>query len=141
MKKILVLLSLVSTTALAKEFSIDVVLQQCKNNPAIVSDMAITDCYQVAIKSWDKMLNTEYKQLMSDSESSKEFKDSLKKSQLVWIKYRDLYTDTIKKYYNNEQGSYWGIVGTENIMNITKNKAIELHKLRISNDPSASPDD
>ncbi|EFB2559367.1 DUF1311 domain-containing protein, partial [Escherichia coli] len=26
-------------------------------------------------------------------------------------------------------------------MNITKNKAIELHKLRISNDPSASPDD
>ncbi|EFB5146719.1 DUF1311 domain-containing protein, partial [Escherichia coli] len=23
----------------------------------------------------------------------------------------------------------------------TKNKAIELHKLRISNDPSASPDD
>ncbi|EFE2389671.1 DUF1311 domain-containing protein, partial [Escherichia coli] len=105
MKKILVLLSLVSTTALAKEFSIDVALQQCKNNPAIVSDMAITDCYQVAIKSWDKMLNTEYKQLMSDSESSKEFKDSLKKSQLVWIKYRDLYTDTIKKYYNNEQGS------------------------------------
>ncbi|HBB1604783.1 TPA: DUF1311 domain-containing protein [Escherichia coli] len=141
MKKILVLLSLVSTTALAKEFSIDVALQQCKNNPAIVSDMAITDCYQVAIKSWDRMLNTEYKQLMSDSESSKEFKDSLKKSQLVWIKYRDLYTDTIKKYYNNEQGSYWGIVGTENIMNITKNKAIELHKLRISNDPSASPDD
>ncbi|HDR9825321.1 TPA: DUF1311 domain-containing protein [Escherichia coli C186-61 (10h)] len=141
MKKILVLLSLVSTTALAKEFSIDVALQQCKNNPAIVSDMAITDCYQVAIKSWDKMLNTEYKQLMSDSESSKEFKDSLKKSQLVWIKYRDLYTDTIKKYYNNEQGSYWEIVGTENIMNITKNKAIELHKLRISNDPSASPDD
>lgn len=141
MKKILVLLSLVSTTALVKEFSIDVALQQCKNNPAIVSDMAITDCYQVAIKSWDKMLNTEYKQLMSDSESSKEFKDSLKKSQLVWIKYRDLYTDTIKKYYNNEHGSYWGIVGTENIMNITKNKAIELHKLRISNDPSASPDD
>lgn len=46
MKKILVLLSLVSTTALAKEFSIDVALQQCKNNPAIVSDMAITDCYQ-----------------------------------------------------------------------------------------------
>ncbi|EGT5183347.1 DUF1311 domain-containing protein [Cronobacter sakazakii] len=141
MRKLLVLLFFFSATTLAKESSIDVVLEQCKNEHVNVSDMAINDCYQAAIKSWDKMLNAEYKQLMSDTETSEEFKDSLKKSQLVWIKYKDQYTETIMKYYNNQKGSYWGIVGAENVMNITKNKAIELHKLRISNDPSASPDD
>lgn len=103
--------------------------------------MGIANCYQKATKSWDDMLNAEYQQLMSDTETSKEFNDSLKKSQLAWIKYKDLYTDTIKKYYSNEQGSYWEIVYTENVLNITKSKAIELHKLRISNDPSASHED
>ncbi|EMU85699.1 hypothetical protein ECMP0210175_1538 [Escherichia coli MP021017.5] len=139
MKKILVLLLFVSTATLAKGNAIDTELENCKNVPSI-PDMGIADCYQKATKSWDVMLNAEYKQLMSDTEASKEFKDSLKKSQLAWIKYKDLYTDTIKKYYRNEQGSYWGIVYTENVMNITKRKAIELHKLRISNNPSASPE-
>jgi uncharacterized protein YecT (DUF1311 family) len=130
-----------SSSALAEESVIDKELKQCKINPNTVSDMAIVNCYTTAAKSWDKVLNDEYKSLISDTELSKAFKDSLKKSQLAWIKYRDLNIDTINRFYDNEHGSYWQIVSTENKMNITKNKAIELHKLHISNDPSVKPED
>lgn len=140
MNKLLVLLLLASTTTLAKGNAIDTQLDKCKNDPSI-PDMGIADCYQKAAKSWDAMLNDEYKQLMSDTELTKEFKDSLKKSQLAWIKYKELYTNSIKKFYGNEQGSIWSIVYIENVMLITKDKALELHKLRLSTDLSASPED
>ncbi len=140
MKKLLLLL-LFSTGVFAKESVIDQKLEQCKNDPQNVSTIAIVDCYNTATKSWDKMLNDEYKLLMTDKELSTEFKDSLKKSQLAWIKYKDLYTDSARKFYSNQQGSYWGIVYTENVMDVTKNKAIELHKLRMSANPASNPED
>lgn len=139
MKKLLLLL-LFSTATLAKGNVIDTQLEKCKNDPSI-PDMGIVDCYQKAAKSWDAMLNDEYKQLMSDTELTKEFKDSLKKSQLAWIKYKDLYIDSVKKFYSNHQGSIWGIVYTENVMYITRDKALELRKLRLSTDLSAPPED
>lgn len=140
MKKLLILL-LISTAAFAKESLIDQKLTQCKNDPQNTSTIATESCYEAATKSWDKMLNEEYHLLMTDTELNKEFKDSLKKSQLVWVKYKDLYTDAIKKFYSNEQGSIWGLVYIENVTNITKDKALELHKLRMSTDLSASADD
>ncbi|MGE4698764.1 lysozyme inhibitor LprI family protein [Yersinia enterocolitica] len=142
MKKLLpILLILFSSSTLSKASVIDKELVQCRSNPVNVSDMAIADCYEAATKSWDKLLNAEYELLISDTDLSKEFKDSLKRSQLAWIKYKDLSLDAITKFYDNERGSYWQIVSTENKMLITKNKAVELHKLRISSDPSAPAED
>ncbi|MEN3753869.1 lysozyme inhibitor LprI family protein [Mangrovibacter sp. SLW1] len=57
---------------------------------------------------------------------------ALRDSQRLWIKYRDAYIEAMKTYYQQEQGTIWGLVAAESIMNITRDKALDLYRLRNS---------
>ncbi len=80
----------------------------------------------------DNELNKQYQLLIADKKLSSRFKTALKKSQLAWIKYRDLNLEAINRFYDTQQGTYWGIAAMANKIELTKNKALELTKLRTS---------
>ena len=134
MKKIIFALLLFPGLAMAnKQFdALDKKTEACAQNAQTTQDS--NQCLYDAMTRWDNVLNTEYKLLMS--EQSGEFKTALRDSQRAWIKYRDAYFDSVNKYFQQEQGTIWGTIAIDNKMQFVRNKAIELHKLRISTDVS-----
>lgn len=133
MKKLtIVIILFISKLVLADNNNIDQGLAQCLAKPTTVSTLDSVDCYQNALKLWDKELNQQYQLLITDKKLSPRFKTALKKSQLAWIKYRDLNLEAINHFYDTQQGSYWGIAAMANKIELTKNKALELTKLRTS---------
>lgn len=128
---VLLLLSAVSTTALANDDFIKVLdgkIKTCTSNAE--NTLATVDCYNTGLQAWDSELNTQYKLLLADQ--SAEFKTSLKKSQNSWIKYRDSYIEAMQEYYKQQEGTIWSVVMSEAKVRITRDKAIELYKLRTS---------
>ncbi|MGM0938621.1 MAG: lysozyme inhibitor LprI family protein [Pseudomonadota bacterium] len=112
--------------------SINKTQEKCLSNPNTISNLDIIECYEDSYNSWDKMLNKEFQLMMKDQELTPDFKLALKKSQQAWIKYKSLADESINRFYDNQQGSYWKIVALINKNDLTKNKAIELYNLRIS---------
>lgn len=112
--------------------SINKTQEECLSNPNTISNLDIIECYEDSYNSWDKMLNKEFQLMMKDQELTPDFKLALKKSQQAWIKYKSLADESINRFYDNQQGSYWKIVALINKNDLTKNKAIELYNLRIS---------
>lgn len=132
---VLLLLNSTSTAALANDDFIKVLdekITTCKSNAE--NTLATVDCYNSGLKSWDNELNKQYKLL--SSEQSDEFKSSLRKSQNSWIKYRDSYIEAMGEYYKQQGGTIWGVMLSEAKVRITRDKAIELYKLRTSTDLS-----
>lgn len=112
--------------------SLDGKLSSCKDKAE--NTLAIIDCYNVSLKKWDNELNNQYKLLKVDK--SEDFKLSLKESQEQWIKYRDSYIKAMQSFYRQEEGTIWGIIMSEGKLRVTRDKAIELYKLRTSTDLS-----
>ncbi|KEA53406.1 hypothetical protein DT73_08590 [Mangrovibacter sp. MFB070] len=108
--------------------SIDNALLQCKNNAE--NTLASQLCYKTAITQWDAELGKQYKLLMNGQPEN--VRVALRDSQRLWIKYRDAYIEAMKTYYQQEQGTIWGLVAAESIMNITRDKALDLYRLRNS---------
>lgn len=132
---VLLLLSTASTATLANDDFIkllDEKITTCTSNAE--NTLATVDCYNTGLRSWDSELNKQYKLLLS--EQSDEFKASLRRSQSSWIKYRDLYIEAMGEYYKQQGGTIWGVVLSEAKVRITRDKAIELYKLRTSTDLS-----
>lgn len=98
----------ISKLVLADSINIDQTLEQCLAKPTTVSTLDSVDCYQNALKLWDNELNKQYQLLIADKKLSSRFKTALKKSQLAWIKYRDLNLEAINRFYDTQQGTYWG---------------------------------
>lgn len=111
---------------------INIVQQDCLSSPKTISNLDIIKCYEDSYNSWDEMLNNEFQLMMKDQELTSDFKLALKRSQQAWIKYKLLADESINRFYDNQQGSYWKIVALINKNDLTKNKAIELYNLRIS---------
>ncbi|WP_371928290.1 lysozyme inhibitor LprI family protein [Pectobacterium sp. 21LCBS03] len=82
------------------------------------------------MKAWDTELNKQYKLLLADQ--SEEFKANLRKSQVAWIKYRDSYLEAMRSFYMQQDGTILGIVMSDAKLRVTRDKAIELYKLRTS---------
>ncbi|WGL94860.1 lysozyme inhibitor LprI family protein [Arsenophonus nasoniae] len=131
-KLTIVIMLFISKLVLADSINIDQTLEQCLAKPTTVSTLDSVDCYQNALKLWDNELNKQYQLLIADKKLSSRFKTALKKSQLAWIKYRDLNLEAINRFYDTQQGTYWGIAAMANKIELTKNKALELTKLRTS---------
>lgn len=130
---VLLLLISVSTTVLANDDFIKVLdgkITTCTSNAE--NTLSTVNCYNTGLKAWDSELNTQYKLLLADQ--STEFKTSLKKSQNSWIKYRDSYIEAMQEYYKQQDGTIWGIIMSEAKVRITRDKVIELYKLRTSTD-------
>ncbi|MDU7378847.1 MAG: lysozyme inhibitor LprI family protein [Enterobacteriaceae bacterium] len=123
-------LAFMSQSALADEIgnSIDSTLQKCKMNA--VSSIDTVQCYAIATTAWDKELGTQYKLLMKDLPDN--VRVALRDSQREWIKYRNTYYKGIEEFYKKEEGTIWTLISAESKMNVIKDKAIDLNRLRNS---------
>ncbi|MBO1630396.1 DUF1311 domain-containing protein [Yersinia pseudotuberculosis] len=131
---IIVLLLSLGSTAYAKELrkDIDESLDKCKDS--VVSTMEIVDCYGSSIDAWEAELNKQYKLLLQDQ--PKEIQADLRNSQRAWVKYKESYISAMKSFYSQERGSIWGLVMSESKMNVIRDKAIDLYRLRNSTNMS-----
>lgn len=107
---------------------IDAELEQCQNNAQTTIDSS--ECYSQAIAAWDKALNMQYQALLKDNPES--VRKALRASQRQWIKYKDSYNEATNEYYRQEQGTIWGIIAAETKMNVIRDKALSLYRLRES---------
>lgn len=108
--------------------SIDAQLEQCQNAAQTTIDSI--ECNQQAMVAWDRELNLQYQALLQDNPPS--VRDALRTSQRQWIKYKDAYNEAINQYYRQEQGTIWGIIASETKMNVIRDKALSLYRLRQS---------
>ncbi|UZX56250.1 DUF1311 domain-containing protein [Yersinia ruckeri] len=127
------LLSL-STIAYSKELRKDIDDNLIKCKASAVSTMESVDCYASATDSWEAELNEQYKLLLQSQ--PKEIQVNLRNAQRAWVKYKESYISAMIDFYSQERGSIWGIVMSESKMNVTRDKAIDLYKLRNSTNMS-----
>ncbi|WNY88888.1 lysozyme inhibitor LprI family protein [Leclercia adecarboxylata] len=113
--------------------NIDSSLKQCKIDAISTSDSQ--NCYNVALKEWDSELGKQYKLLMNGQ--SDNVRVVLRDSQRQWIKYRDQYVSAIDVFYKQQDGTISSLIAAESKLNITRDKAIDLHRLRNSIDLSS----
>lgn len=112
--------------------NIDSTLDKCKKNA--ISTIDSQNCYNTATSAWDSELNKQYKELIKDQPES--VRTALQNTQRLWIKYRDSYAETMNQYYKQQEGTTWGLVSQESKMSITRDKAIDLYRLRNSTNVS-----
>lgn len=122
------LLGTVSAFADSIGQDIDSRLLQCKNDAVTTIDSK--NCYSTAFNEWDAELSKQYKLLLKDQPEN--VRTALRDSQRLWIKYKDSYSDAMNKFYQQEQGTIWGLIAAELRMNITRDKALDLYRLRNS---------
>jgi len=107
------------------EHPIDKRLSECIKKNSTTAGM--NSCTDEACKQWDAELNKYYKLLMGVL--SKEQKQQLKDSQLVWLKYRDLETKFRTDALLNRQGTIYSNLAAAEVMDIVKKRALELKSL------------
>ncbi|WP_411753197.1 lysozyme inhibitor LprI family protein [Serratia sp. (in: enterobacteria)] len=139
-KKIIMTALLLSlgTTAYSKDLRKDIDDKLAKCKASVVSTMETTDCYVTATNSWEAELNKQYKLLLQDQPN--EIQTNLRNTQRAWIKYKESYISAMRDFYSQERGSIWGIVMSESKMNVTRDKAIDLYRLRNSTNMSGEED-
>ncbi|WP_300004863.1 lysozyme inhibitor LprI family protein [uncultured Cedecea sp.] len=108
--------------------NIDTELKQCQDKAQTTLDSS--ECYRQAMADWDKELNTQYQALLKENPES--VRKALRASQRQWIKYKDSYNEATNEFYRQEQGTIWGIIAAETKMNVIKDKALSLYRLRQS---------
>ncbi|WP_152412240.1 lysozyme inhibitor LprI family protein, partial [Edwardsiella tarda] len=72
----------------------------------------------------------QYKLLLKGQ--NKNVQSGFRNAQRDWIKYRDSEISAMQVFYRQETGTVWGIVMLESKMNIIRDKAIDLYRLRNS---------
>lgn len=107
---------------------LDTRLANCQQQA--VSTLANVHCYDVASAAWDAELNTQYRLLLTGQSPAAQ--EALKVSQRAWVSYRDSYFQAMNRYYQQQQGTVWGIVAAESKLNVIKEKARDLYRLRNS---------
>lgn len=96
--------------------------------------LASVDCLNQGLAAWDTLLNSQYRILLRSQ--PEEVKSSLRKAQRAWIKYRDDYLLAMQAFYRQQQGTIWQIVMADSALRLTRDRAVELYRLRTSTDLS-----
>lgn len=107
---------------------LDTQLERCQQQA--VSTLENLQCYEAANTAWDRELNNQYKQLLAGQSLAAQA--ALKKAQRAWIGYRDSYFQGINHFYQQQQGTVWGPVAAESKLNVVRDKARDLYRLRNS---------
>lgn len=131
MKKILISVLLLTGPASAAEIlrqDLDTRLANCQQQA--VSTLDNIQCYEAASKAWDSELNKQYRLLLAGQSS--EAQAALKNAQRAWISYRDSYFLAMNRFYQQQQGTVWVLVASESKLNVIKEKARDLYRLRES---------
>lgn len=98
-------------------------------------------CNKGTIEFWDKVLNLEYGLIRNSVEFDKKsehekFLKEIKVAQLAWIKYRDAAEKSIQAFYGQFDGTIWNQEAIDEIINLTKDRAMNLCNMRKSIDLS-----
>ncbi len=132
MKKLLlvIILSSLATNVFAKNLrkDIDDKLAQC--NKAAITTLDSVDCRSTAADEWEAELNNQYQLLLKGQ--SPEVQANLKNAQRAWIKYKNSYVSAMASFYRQEEGTVWTIIMAESKLNVIRDKAIDLYRLRTS---------
>ncbi|PTY01328.1 hypothetical protein DB346_13405 [Verrucomicrobia bacterium LW23] len=81
---------------------------------------------QQALAKWDAELNAAYKELGGMLKPAG--KDALKAAQLQWIKFRDAEIEVIKNSIYLMDGTMWLQVGDNRVMELTRDRALQLRR-------------
>ena len=74
----------------------------------------------------------EYSVSLADKRSAGALSPADKSGAAQLLQYRDGYNAAIATYYQQQQGTIWPLVAAESKMNIIRDKAIDLYRLRVS---------
>lgn len=99
-------------------------LQQCLDSAENYTTAGMSNCVIKATAKWDKVLNQNYKKLMSLL--SPETKKKLRESQRKWIEFRDKEILLSRELYNELGGTMWIPIIYETNMKLTRDRALEL---------------
>lgn len=88
------------------------------------STAGIIDACLWAAKEWDKLLNENYKVLMKKLD--KKSAEKLRKSQIEWIKFRDLEFEFIHEFYRGFDGSMYRTVAAGFQTDFVRERALSL---------------
>lgn len=119
-----VLMSVSVAVATEKELKhpIDIQLEYCINlNHTTVG---MNTCVVEAMSMWDKEMNKVYKELISTL--SVKQKVALKKSQVVWLKYRNEESVFLDNFYGDFQGMMWINILSGDKLNLLKQRTLML---------------
>lgn len=94
---------------------IDRALKQCRKEHA--TTIGISDCKQLALIAWDSELKRAYKNLGGDENAE------LEKAMVAWIKFRNAQIKYLRDEYGKRNGTIWGLVYMDHVIDITKNQA------------------
>jgi len=108
--------------------SIDSQLEACQNNAQTTLDSQ--NCYLIATQAWDAELNKQYQALLKDQPQA--VGNALRDSQRQWLKYKNDYDAAMNLFYQQQQGTIWGIIAAHSKMSVIKDKALDLYRLRTS---------
>ena len=124
------------STAVAAEkdvkHSIDIQLEHCIDsntttaggNTLNPTTVWMNTCTADAMNKWDKEMNEIYKKLMSTLTIKQ--RASLKKSQVVWLKFRDEESIFLDNFYGDFQGTMWSNILRGDKLSITKQRTLML---------------
>ena len=101
---------------------IDASLDECLDKSKCVTAVMV-DCLKKAHREWEVEMDKYYNLLMDILDD--EPKEKLKKSQVAWMKYRDLEFEYIPTYYQ-DVGSYQGPTSWGHKLSIVKDRALQL---------------
>ena len=116
---------LLATVSIAQEETkhpIDKALEACIDKNGSTAGMV--ECTDKAYAAWDKELNKNYGELMRALKAPQ--KETLKSSELEWIKYRDAEFKFIDSIYDTMQGTMYIPMRVDARMEVIKKRALEL---------------
>jgi uncharacterized protein YecT (DUF1311 family) len=92
-----------------------------------VSTVDMLECNAKAMTAWDAELNLQYRKLLQGQSAGAT--RALKEAQRAWVQYRDSYFKAMNAYYQQEQGTIWGIVAGDRKIQVVREKALDLKQL------------
>lgn len=127
LKFLILLFAVVSVSAAVaaeKELKhpIDIQLEHCIDSNPTTAGM--NTCTVEAMNKWDKEMNKVYKELMSILTVKQ--KAALKKSQAVWLKFRDEEFNFLDNFYGDFKGTMWSNILMGEKLNILKQRTLML---------------
>ncbi|MFB9861843.1 DUF1311 domain-containing protein [Rufibacter immobilis] len=109
---------------------IDVRMAQCLDKKENQTTAGMCDCVYTALAAWDKKLNTDYKSLLAQLPPAA--KGKLIAAQRQWLAFKEKELELIGATYGNAQGTMWQPVRANKIMDLTKQRALELEELLVT---------
>lgn len=127
-----VILFSMSAQAATPGKAIDQKIQEC--SAKAVSTVDSEGCLQQGYADWDKELNNQYQALIKEQPAP--VKKAIVQSQRNWLTYQKSYFAALDTYYQQQQGTVWGLVDAQAKLDFIRAKAIELNTMAGSVDVS-----